>query len=48
MNKPPRKKGLRNAAQHYAVHGTKGGPMRDRRERRMKDAKRSFKREEWE
>ena len=47
MNKPPRKKGMRNPAQKYAVMGTKGGPMRDRRERRMKDARKSFTREEW-
>lgn len=43
----PRKKGLRNSVVKYALLGCKGGPMRDRRERRSKDARRSFKNEEW-
>jgi hypothetical protein len=38
---------MRNASVAYATLGCKGGPMRDRRERRMKDAKRSWKREDW-
>jgi hypothetical protein len=46
-NGQPRTKGMRNPIQEYATQGTHGGPMRDRRERRPKDARRSWKGEEW-
>jgi len=36
----PRTKGIRNPSVMYAMLGCKGGAMRDRRERRSKDARR--------
>ena len=43
---PPRLKGKRNPAVIPAVTRNSGGPMRDRRMRRSKDARRSWQREE--
>lgn len=42
----PRTKGIRNAIVAVAM-AKRGGPMRDRRDRRPKDARRHFTREEW-
>ena len=46
QNGTPRTKGIRNALVLSAI-ACKGGPMRDRRERRVNDARRSWKKEEW-
>jgi hypothetical protein len=43
----PRTKGMRNPF-HEVLRGCKGGAMKDKRTKRSQDARRSFKREEWE
>ena len=49
MKKPRKQKKARNMVVLGMLLTTKGGPMRDRRERRINDArrKRDFDREEW-
>jgi hypothetical protein len=43
----PRTKGIRSAIQQYATQGTHGGPMRAKQDRRVQDARRSWKAEVW-
>lgn len=49
MSKPAKKQPRkpRSVEALTAIFSCKGGPMRDRRERRPKDARRSWKREDW-